>query len=883
MKIHRLLVRDFRGVSEREIRFPDAGVVILEGDNEVGKSTMIEALDLLLDEKDSSKKAAVRDVRPVNADVGSYVEAEISSGPYRMVYAKQFNKGTSTTLQIVSPTPEHLAGTEAHERVVQILDQTMDRQLWAALRMMQAAPLAQARPGDSGTLTAALDQAAGSTGHHEANDPLVEAVEREFLQYFTPTGKPTGAYREATQRLESARSGAELAAGNLAEITSHVEELNGLQRKLTELESQRQDAATDLAGITQALQALESLQEQHQAVEQSSLAAQQAAEQAMAALAARQEMENRCTKRRDDLQKAQEQVSAAEGELQLAETGYQQELETTTQLRIVLRATQDAAVLARGDLDHLRATADRSTLESRLTELTAASRELEHVEKALGANPLTDELLRQIDDADHATSLAEARLQAASTRVQLRALGPEATALRQDDAALPLEAAESHTFALVRATTLTIPGVVAIELAPAEDSRFLQDQVSESTTLLADLLRQAGAADPAQAHTLHEERRLLESRKETALRDKQRLRGAQEVEELEAELLLITARLEDYRRQRPQAPGLPPDLPSARALSLAADDSQAAAAKACEQSQRGLDAAKDSLQQARINWATLSSTAGSLQGELEAETSRLERAREITSDAQLQTDAQHTQQLQAEALNEEKRLADELLRADLPTLSNRKDNTLALIERLTHQRDDLEERARDLKARLAVAGSQGRQDAYDAALIECEAAEELHSSLDRRAGAVRLLHETVQKYRTEARKNYVQPFRDSLNGLGWMVYGQDFDVEVDGNLHIVTRTLGGLTVGYEALSTGAKEQLGIITRLACALIVDPENGVPLIIDDALGYSDSGRLNRLGSMFGSVAHRAQIILLTCTPDRYRIGHATPILLTAQTRS
>ena len=49
MKLHRLVLTNYRGIIHREIEFPDHGVVVVSGANEIGKSSMIEALDLLLE------------------------------------------------------------------------------------------------------------------------------------------------------------------------------------------------------------------------------------------------------------------------------------------------------------------------------------------------------------------------------------------------------------------------------------------------------------------------------------------------------------------------------------------------------------------------------------------------------------------------------------------------------------------------------------------------------------------------------------------------------------------------------------------------------------------------------------------------------------------
>lgn len=60
------------------------------------------------------------------------------------------------------------------------------------------------------------------------------------------------------------------------------------------------------------------------------------------------------------------------------------------------------------------------------------------------------------------------------------------------------------------------------------------------------------------------------------------------------------------------------------------------------------------------------------------------------------------------------------------------------------------------------------------------------------------------------------------------------------------------------------QETGLIARLADALLVDEENGVPVVLDDMLGSSDPGRLERIGAMLSVAGQRARIIVLTCTP-------------------
>jgi hypothetical protein len=152
------------------------------------------------------------------------------------------------------------------------------------------------------------------------------------------------------------------------------------------------------------------------------------------------------------------------------------------------------------------------------------------------------------------------------------------------------------------------------------------------------------------------------------------------------------------------------------------------------------------------------------------------------------------------------------------------------------------------------------------------------SSVRRRAEAARLLHEVFQDERAIAHRAYVAPLRSKIESLGRHVFGASLQIELDDQLRIIGRVLDGQRIPYESLSGGAREQLGIITRLACAMTVAPDGGVPVILDDALGYSDPQRLDEMGAVLSVAARDCQIIILTCVPDRYRrVGAARVVAL------
>ena len=48
MRIHRVSIRNYRGVEESTLEFAETGVTVIEGDNEVGKTSLLEAIELIL-------------------------------------------------------------------------------------------------------------------------------------------------------------------------------------------------------------------------------------------------------------------------------------------------------------------------------------------------------------------------------------------------------------------------------------------------------------------------------------------------------------------------------------------------------------------------------------------------------------------------------------------------------------------------------------------------------------------------------------------------------------------------------------------------------------------------------------------------------------------
>ena len=263
MKLHRLVLTNYRGITHREIEFPDRGVVVVSGANEVGKSSMIEALDLLLEAKDRSTKKEVKQVKPTHADVGAEITAEISTGPYRFIYHKRFHKRAETRLTVLAPRREQLTGDEAHERVRVLLDKTVDLELWRAQRVLQAASTAAVDLSGCDALSRALDVAAGEAVSLSGAEPLlIDRIDAEYLRYFTPTGRPTGEWAAVVNRLRAADDEVGRCAAAVAEVDDAVRRHAALTEDLARLAAQRAEATKRLTTARAAADAVAELTRQ---------------------------------------------------------------------------------------------------------------------------------------------------------------------------------------------------------------------------------------------------------------------------------------------------------------------------------------------------------------------------------------------------------------------------------------------------------------------------------------------------------------------------------------------------------------------------------------------------------------------------------------------
>ena len=859
MKLHRLVLKNYRGIEHREIDFPEHGVVVISGANEIGKSSMVEALDLLLESRDRSTKKEVKQVKPTHADVGSEVTAEISTGPYRFVYHKRFHKKCETQLTVLEPRREQHSGDEAHDRVQAMLAETVDTELWRAQRVLQSASTDAVNLSGCDALTRALDVAAGDAAALSGTEPLlIDRIDTEYARYFTPTGRPTGEWTAAIKAFEAANAEVEQCAAAVAEVDDRVQRHATLTVELAELAQRQQEASARQTAAQAAADAIAALAEQ---VREAELIAAAATATSTASTAAHTERE----RLRTETDSRTAAVTALEADAREAAEAQAMARDVATEADAVveqanqsLADAQQRVETARRVVDELSRRGETQRLSARLTKIDAALRDRDGIAQELSTIAMTDYLLAQIEKAAAAVERAEGQLALVSATVEFVAAADIELVI--GDQRVTLTAGETWSTLANATTEVEVPGILTARVTPGMSALEIQTQYTAAQQDLVAGLAAAQVADLAAARSTHQRRRELQSARDQLTATLAALCGDDDVEQLRS-------RLAELRSLPAFSGDITIDAGTARTELDEAEAGRVTAGADCETHRRVAALALSKLTEVSTQATRLQDKLVTQRAELAVVVDRLTQQRATVADDKLTATADTDALTAHTAAGRVAELAEQLAAAAPEAVTAELRGAVEAAATLRERHDEIARTLHEIASQLTVFGTEGRKGKLDAAEIQCEHARDEHDRVGRRARAVQLLRDVMVRHRDTTRLRYVEPYRAELQRLGRPVFGPSFEVDVDSDLCILNRTLDGCTVPYESLSGGAKEQLGILARLAGAALVAKEDAVPILIDDALGFTDPQRLVKMAAVFDTLGERGQVIVLTCTPGRY----------------
>lgn len=911
LTIRSLTLTHVAGVRHAHLEIPDHGVVVIHGPNEAGKSTLLRAIRLLLeDTPTSSRKREVKALKDVSLDEPTTISAEMVVGDHELQVTKAFNKGSGRCeLTVTTPRAENFTGRQASDRFSEIVRGEVDEALLEALTVEQGASLDQLAAAGLGPLERALsadidtgidtsdiaDAAADSDGMDRTNvgdsgdtATLIERIAAERARYFTPGGKPSKELKAVEDDLHRATQAYEAAEAAYRQAQSLITDLEGLHSAKNAVARQEPDARRAAAEANDALtvgkQRHRRLEEQRALV----TSARQARELAHQRHQVRAE-------RAEELTLADQAVTAAQSAVaeatQAAETEQRQEQELTGQWTAARRRGRTLGAFARyiaaQRRRHDAATAVEE-LEQQKRTAQEVSGKIDDAEDDLAANPVTGEVLTGIHRAVAELQQAESLRDAAATTVEVA--GPVGAGFTLDGDDHDLHGDGPATVRITRQRRIGL-GEFTVTVRPARDVRDADDEVDRAREGMANALNAAGVDSVEHAEQCAEARRelndaLAEHRLALSratggtgldalvgrLRDAVR---AREVSDEAVQTAYDRMCTEDPDRQvklDAESPGV--SYPWRTGDTEHPDeDVVLAAAEAAEHEADELRGQLDALARAGAV-AVLNSRTTEYDREVARRSSvqeSLDKAREQAPDRQLQDALDSAVDAERRAEKDLGALVIELEEAsgdgltDLETLQGLADGATGRVEQLRRRADNI---SHDIStANGALGEHSGVAERREQASAALQRAERRCTAVRQQAEAADALYQAIEVARDDARRRYEAPYRASVEKLARTLYGRAVNVEFDEQLRISRRVLDATALEAAQLSGGAREQLAILSRLAVADIVGGGEGVPVVIDDALGFSDAARIQRMNLVLGQLGASHQIIVLTCEPARY----------------
>ena len=871
MQITRLRVEQLRRFrAPLELAGFTPGLNILAGPNEAGKSTLVRAIRAAFFER--HKSSMVDDLRPWDEGSGAAprveIDFELAGQPHRLV--KSFLGKKRCVLAIGT---RQLEGAEAEDHLAQLFGyayaskgaskaeyQGIPGLLWVEQGSGQELEVRHAREHLHDALHGqGQDDAHAGALAATGGDALLERLRKDRAELLTGTGKPTGELRQAIDA--AAQHQADIAAldAQIVQYRGQVDRLDQLRSAhAADAEQQPWDALERDLAQARALQATLDASARQLGEDRQRLADLARTRELLGQrLAAFGQQEDDLARRQAARAQADTAAQAAEALAAQARQAADAAQAQAQAAQLQAQAAQQRALRDSLQQQRAQAQADATRAEQALQRAQAAHAELATQRAQAAALPaISAKQLQQLRTLVQARDQAALRHQAVATRLAWRL--PPGQNLQLDTQPLP----DQGELLLAAPALLRLPGGGELRITPGgQDLADLARADQQASHQLQQALAALGLAGLAEA-----EARLAacSAAQGTVQLAEQALAivAPQGLDALHAACAQAQARIQAADAALARLPAaMPHAVPAAEA---------AAAEKTAQQAWA---LARDALAQAQAQQAAAGSRRDAARMELQAAQARLaapERAaqQEAAQQQLLQTQAEH-QALDARVVQTAASLQSarpDIVAQDIARLARSTEQL-----RASHQQRH--EQILVLQSALQQAGAQGLEEQRAAREGELQRALRRQHELQRRAAALDLLCERLQARRLATLARLQAPLAQRLQHyLPLLLPGASVQIDEQLAPALLTRPRrsGALEAGaVDALSFGAREQLGLISRFAYADLLQ-QAGRPtlLILDDALVHSDSERLTQMKRVLFDAAQRHQVLLFTCHPALWR---------------
>ena len=872
MKLRRLSVNQFKRFTEPTMlgKLCD-GLNLVVGPNELGKSTLLDALRAALFERYSSKARPIMALQNDRSGAAPVVELVFEVDDAEYALTKRFVKNPYAQLRCPDGTLLEADAAENELRNLLGFAESGNRGatsetlgMWGVLWVQQGQSFGRPDLPDSAlaSLSAGLESEVGMVLGGRRGRELPQVIKQRRGELVTAARRqPRGEYKDTIDQVSELEQRLVGQQQQQLEMSATLEQLAAAEERLTRLEDGSQDRIDQ--------EELEQAREQLGEVERHDLQLE----------AARSELQNRQGQleqaqrsqlerafRREELESDQEQLQKETErleELQQQERESLLELEGLRQAATDAEATVEAAMQSetnwRRILDRISRTAELDDLLRRQGDVEAAQQRLTDAQSQAEQIQVTDEVLLHIRQATEIADQANARVRVAATRISFDIHGDRLAGIEADGAPLTDPPA---TVEAVEPVTIAIPerGRIIVEPAVADRDQLLRAE-REARVELQAALSAAGAQSLADAQILRDQRRDLEADADAARKELERLAPSDNPSTLKP-------RIDELR----QALGALPSeedaghLPSKNDVEAALQSAQAELQEARGEervSREAVDTRAQAVSDLSVEVRTLENAVESQTELIERRLERLGIDAEAVSDEQLAEASDAAAQAVTERQQIVYTLGENWSASTRTQLEARISRLTSTLEQRASSRVDTRIETVRLRERVEAHDSAGIDEAIEHTQHEHELATRNRDRLSRELDVLDLLGDTLRAAESEAREPYLAPVVSRVHPYLQMLF-PSAEISMDEDLYIkgMSRREGYEEV-FDHLSMGTQEQIAVLVRLAFAeMLVDQGAPAAVILDDALAFSDDQRMRLMFDILSHAAQRVQIVVFTC---------------------
>ncbi|MHA3976928.1 AAA family ATPase [Halovulum sp. GXIMD14794] len=858
MKLRAIRLNDVRRFTDPvRIDGIGPGLNVLAAPNEHGKSTVFDAVQALFTIQHRSKAADVKSLRP-HAGGAPEVEVELDLPEGRFTVTKRW---FSRPMAEVRQGGRLIAQADEAEAWITRIAGTDDPAspaglLWVRQGLTTLGDGKDTEAARRGLLSSVGHEVEAMTGGARMDEALKRCRE-ELEQYQSASGRAArGPLKDAEDRIaaltprvaeletraRNLRDDLDRRRAVLREISelSAPEETAARAKRLSDAEAAHSAAAAHADAVATARTAEDTARLKHDAAVQRLEALRKTRAELTAAATA--------------LAHAEAQHKDLAGSAQKADAALATAQKAADSARVIARNA--AALLRRAEqAERAQGQAERrAQLQEVLTRAVDIQNQRDAHAAAAKVGPDTKAIDR-LDDLARQVALHRAAQASQTLGVTMR-YAPGAAQILHDGQPL----SEAERMALPQGGTLDLPGLGQLTIHPGQIAAA--DDLPKAEAALAEALRVLGA------ETIDEARAAARARTEAETRRR----------EAQAQLAALAPDGLDVLRTQlaalpePVAPA--PDLPDTQDAQKAAEEAQAAA----EATETALDDARRTAERERTA-ATRAAAA------LESAQQRQQRAAqdlEGTDPETAEADLDRTRAACAEALEkakaEHQRLAEQA--PDLAAARAALDRARAVVEQAKSRQADLRTEREKLDTRIDLLAGEAVEEELADLRARLQAAEEDAARCRFEVALLRRLQTALEAARKEARDQHFAPVMQELVPLLRLLW-PEAELRMDDAVLPSALVRAGTEEEYETLSGGTREQIALMVRLAFArMLAARGRHAPVILDDALVYTDDDRIEAMFDALHRQAADIQIIVLSCRQRAFRdLGGTALELLSA----